>query len=72
MRVRVGTTFENPDMWFPLAGDPVPPLTREHINNRRKNAVGTVANALPGGMWYVKHDTGEVAVYTYREFQLVE
>ena len=43
--------------------------------NRRPNAIGTLSFTAPkhhGVVWFVKHDSGEMAVYATHEFVVLE
>ncbi len=44
----------------------------KHLEARAEGVVGTVMNYVPGhggDVWFVQHDTGEIAVYTFNEFE---
>jgi len=45
-------------------------IATEDLNRRRLNATGTVQGFVPGhggDVWWVQHDTGEVAPYSFDE-----
>lgn len=47
-------------------------ISQEYLGNRKKGATGTIVNWVAGhggDVWWVKHDSGEVAAYCFDEFQ---
>ncbi len=46
-------------------------IKKEYLDNRKLGAVGEIVNWVPGhggDVWWVKHDSGEVAAYCFTEF----